>query len=130
MIEVWIGCVAHVAAFCASDPSDTVVDVPQITHVSSDSRSYCQNGNEFLVDMCFSSCVAICQFFMATNGDDIPPLWLGAPVLEPRMFTTPAGENDETLVFLHGVHFAGYVLREETQGLASQIASLAVSNFC
>ena len=35
---------------------------------------------------------------MATNGHDSPPLRLGAPVLEPRTFTTPAGEHDETSV--------------------------------
>ena len=52
---------------------------------------------EFIVDksVCFSSCVTICHYFMATNHHYTLPPWPGATVFDPRMFTTPAGDNDE-----------------------------------
>ena len=47
--------------------------------------------------VCVSSCVTICHCFTAMDPHHTPPTWLGAPVLDPRMFTTPAGDNDEKM---------------------------------
>ena len=73
-----------------------------ITYVSSHSSCFVLQGRDLVVDKraCISSCVATCHVFTATHLQDLPPPWAGAPVLDPQMFTTPAGgENDEMIMF-------------------------------
>ena len=73
-----------------------------ITYVSPHSSCSVLQGRDLVVDKSasISSCVATCHVFMAKHLHDLPPPWPGAPVLDPQMFTTPAGgENDEVIMF-------------------------------
>ena len=84
-----------------SESSGKVVDVPAILQMSQHGSSFAVQGEDSLSINVFyiSSCVTICHFFTATKRPVIPPLWLVGLVSDPRMFTTPAGDDDGRSMF-------------------------------